>query len=194
MTETVARDDVPSGADVVDELTRDHHEVLELLERITATRVAQERRDMADTAIAEVVRHSVAEEMYVYPAMSDALDRGADTVEHDKEEHNKLERIMKDLEGVDGDDPRFDTLVADFTRALRHHAEDEETEQFPRMREAIPQEQLVELRRKVEAAKKIAPTRPHPDSPNAELFHKMAGPGVGLVDRLRDRLSNRSTG
>ncbi|GAA2880632.1 hemerythrin domain-containing protein [Pseudonocardia halophobica] len=194
MTETVARDDVPAGADVVDELTRDHHEVLDLLERITATRDAKERRDLADTAIAEVVRHSVAEEMYVYPAMSDALEHGGDTVEHDKEEHNKLERIMKDLEGVDGDDARFDVLVGDMTRALRHHAEDEETEQFPKMRERIPQETLVELRRKVEAAKKVAPTRPHPDAPNAELFHKMAGPGVGLVDRLRDRLTNRSTG
>ena len=194
MTETVARDDMPAGADVVDELTRDHHEVLDLLERVTATRDAKERRDLADTAIAEVVRHSVAEEMYVYPAMSDALEHGGDTVEHDKEEHAKLERIMKDLEGVDGDDARFDALVGDMARALRHHAEDEETEQFPKMRERIPQETLVELRRKVEAAKKIAPTRPHPDAPNAELFHKMAGPGVGLVDRLRDRLSGRSNG
>jgi hemerythrin superfamily protein len=194
MTETAARDDVPAGADVVDELTNDHHQVLDLLARVTATQDATERRDLADTAIAEVVRHSVAEEMYVYPAMSEALEHGDDTVEHDKEEHNKLERIMKDLEGVDGDDPRFDALVGDMTEALRHHADDEETQQFPRMREQIPQEQLVELRRKVEAAKKIAPTRPHPDAPNEELFHKMAGPGVGLVDRLRDRLSGRATG
>ncbi|MCE0763837.1 hemerythrin domain-containing protein [Pseudonocardia kujensis] len=193
MTETVARDDVPA-TDVVDELTDDHHQVLELLERIPATRVAQERRDMADTAIAEVVRHSVAEEMYVYPAMTEALDHGGDTVEHDKEEHNKLERIMKDLEGVDGDDPQFDTLVGDMARALRHHAQEEETEQFPRMRERMSKETLLELRRKVQAAKKIAPTRPHPDAPNSELFHKMAGPGVGLVDRLRDRLSGREAG
>ncbi|MCE3555384.1 hemerythrin domain-containing protein [Pseudonocardia sp. RS11V-5] len=164
-----------------------------LLEAIPATRVAQERRDMADTAIAEIVRHSVAEEMYVYPAMSDALDHGGDTVEHDKEEHNKLERIMKDLEGVDGDDPQFGILVADMTRALRHHAE-EEGQQFPKMRERMSNETLLELRRKVEAAKKIAPTRPHPDAPNAELFHKLAGPGVGLVDRLRDRLTGRESG
>ena len=46
---------------------------------------------------------------------------------------------------------------------------------------------------KVQAAKKLAPTRPHPAAPNAELFHKVAGPGVGLVDRLRDRLTGRST-
>jgi hypothetical protein len=29
-------------------------------------------------------------------------------------------------------------------------------------------------------------------APNAELFHKMVGPGVGLVDRLRDKLTGRN--
>jgi hypothetical protein len=47
---------------------------------------------------------------------------------------------------------------------------------------------------KVETAKKLAPTRPHPSAPNAELFHKLVGPGVGLVDRLRDKLTGRATG
>ena len=43
----------------------------------------------------------------------------------------------------------------------------------------------------MEAAKTIAPTRPHPGSPNSELFHMTIGPGVGMVDRLRDALSGR---
>ena len=47
---------------------------------------------------------------------------------------------------------------------------------------------------KVETAKKLAPTRPHPGAPNNQLFHKLAGPGVGMVDRLRDRLAGRATG
>jgi len=47
---------------------------------------------------------------------------------------------------------------------------------------------------KVETAKKLAPTRPHPGAPHSELFHKLVGPGVGMVDRLRDKLTGRSTG
>jgi hypothetical protein len=43
----------------------------------------------------------------------------------------------------------------------------------------------------VDRAKRLAPTRPHPDAPNAELFHKLAGPGVGMVDRMRDKLTGR---
>ncbi len=44
---------------------------------------------------------------------------------------------------------------------------------------------------KVETAKKLAPTRPHPAAPHNELFHKLAGPGVGFIDRLRDKLTGR---
>jgi hypothetical protein len=76
---------------------------------------------------------------------------------------------------------------------LRDHVQDEETTQFPQLRAHLPTATLVELKDKVELAKKVAPTRPHPAAPNAELFHKLAAPGVGLVDRLRDRLTGRST-
>lgn len=47
--------------------------------------------------------------------------------------------------------------------------------------------------RKVEAAKKLAPTRSHPSAPRSELFHKSVGPGVGMVDRLLDKLTGRHT-
>ena len=73
------------------------------------------------------------------------------------------------------------------------HVADEEREHFPQLRASLPREDLVELASKVETAKRLAPTRPHPSSPNSELFHKVVGPGVGLVDRLRDRLSGRAT-
>jgi hypothetical protein len=52
---------------------------------------------------------------------------------------------------------------------------------------------MVALADKVQTAKQAAPTRPHPSSPNSELFHKSVGPGVGMLDRLRDKLTGRST-
>ena len=180
-------------ADVVDELTSDHREALALLDRLANSIDADQRRDLADTVIAEVVRHAVAEEMYVYPAMREHVPDGERAVEHDIEEHKELEGTMKQLESVDPSEPRFDSLVREMTEQLRHHAYDEETEQFPRLRERIPRDELVRMREKVETAKKLAPTRPHPSAPNSELFHKLAGPGVGMVDRLRDRLTHRST-
>jgi hemerythrin superfamily protein len=177
--------------DVIDELVTDHREALELLGRIASSTDADERRELADTVISEVVRHSVAEEMYVYPAMREYLPDGDQAVKHDTEEHQELEQVMKQLEAVPAVEPRFDLLVQEMTEKLRHHARDEEIEQFPRLRERVPREKLIKLREKVDSAKKLAPTRPHPGAPRSELFHKIAGPGVGLVDRLRDKLTNR---
>lgn len=180
-----------SAKDVVDILTADHREMVGLLELIEETSDPAERRALADAATAEIVRHSVAEELFVYPVYSRVIADGADEVEHDKEEHQELEETLVELEGVDADDDDFLRLVRELKSQLDHHADDEESDQFPKLRAALSAEELVDLGRKVEAAKKVAPTRPHPDSPHSELFHMTVGLGVGMVDRLRDALSGR---
>jgi hemerythrin superfamily protein len=185
--------DTPVDHDVVDMLTTDHHEVLDLLQQIKITIDAEERRDLADTVISELVRHSVAEEMYVYPAMKKYLPDGDEAVDHDVEEHKELEQTMKKLESVEAQSPEFAQLLGELEDILRDHVSDEETEQFPQLRAQVPREELIEMGKKVENAKKLAPTRPHPLAPNNEVFHKLVGPGVGLVDRLRDKLSGRAS-
>ncbi len=179
--------------DVVDLLTTDHNEVLDLIAEIRSAEDGEARRDLADTVIAELMRHSVAEEMYVYPAMKEHLADGAEAVEHDTKEHQELEEIMKKLEAADAAGGEFLEVLDQLVEVLRDHISDEEDEQFPKLRAQIPHEQLVSIGKKVELAKKVAPTRPHPLAPHSELFHKVVGPGVGLVDRLRDKLTGRST-
>jgi hemerythrin superfamily protein len=182
-----------NARDVVDVLTADHRDVTALIGEIWTVRDPMMRRDLTDTAISELVRHAVAEEMYVYPAMRKYLDDGEKSVAHDIEEHKELEQAMKALEGLDIADPGFDATLRKLEELLSDHVQDEELDQFPELRRKVPHEELVELAGKVETAKKLAPTRPHPSAPNSELFHKLVGPGVGLVDRLRDKLTSRAT-
>ncbi len=183
-----------SEPDVVDVLSTDHQEFLGLVAEIRAASDPEQRRDLADTLIAELVRHSVAEEMFVYPAMRDVLPNGEQAVDHDASEHKQLETIMKKLESADASDPAFLEHLSGLQAVLRDHVQDEEGSQFPQLRALAGRDTLVELAGKVEAAKKVAPTRPHPLSPNNQLFHKTVGAGVGLVDRLRDKLTGRATG
>ena len=82
-----------------------------LLELIEETSDPAERRALADAATAEIVRHSVAEELFVYPVYSRVIADGADEVEHDKEEHQELEETLVELEGVDADDDDGTRLV-----------------------------------------------------------------------------------
>ena len=182
-----------TSQDVVDVLTSDHRDVTALIGEIWAVKDPMIRRDLTDTAISELVRHAVAEEMYVYPAIREYLPDGEKAVEHDIEEHKELERTMKRLEEVDVTSADFDERLRELESTLTDHVQDEESEQFPELRQRVPREELVELAGKVETAKKLAPTRPHPGAPNNQLFHKLVGPGVGLVDRLRDKLTGRAT-
>jgi hemerythrin-like domain-containing protein len=180
-----------TSQDVTTILTNDHHEVLDLIGQI-ASAPADQQRDMADTVIAELMRHSVAEEMYVYPVIADEITDGKQKVEHDKQEHQELEETMKELESLEPGDARFLEVVGRLQEQVRHHATDEENTQFPELRSSLSQDRLVHMGEQVERAKMAAPTRPHPAAPHSELFHKLAGPGVGLVDRLRDSLTGRS--
>lgn len=183
----------PAQQDVLDLLMQEHREVEALLDQISQPEQNPNSRDIADRAIAMLVKHSVAEEMYVYPAMVEYLENGEQEVDHDKREHQELEELLKQLEGLEPEEDGFAQCVSRIQEVLADHVSDEEDQQFPKMRRAIPAERLIELRGKVEMAEKVAPTRPHPEAPHSEMFHKLVGPGVGMVDRLRDALSGRVT-
>ena len=188
-----ASTDHSTDRDVIDELTTDHREVAELFDQISATTDPVQRRDLTDSLIAELIRHSVAEEMHVYPAIRDHVPNGDAAVDDDTAEHKELETQLKALESADASSPEFLDVLARARAVFEHHVADEEGTQFPQLRAHIPAERLVELKGKVDTAKRLAPTRPHPAAPNAELFHKTLGPGAGLVDRLRDTLTGRNT-
>ncbi|PSK66240.1 DNA nickase [Micromonospora sp. MH33] len=186
--------DVQTERDVVDVLMTDHREVEAIFVELESRQGTPEhRRQLADVVIAELVRHSVAEEAYVYPAARKALPDGDQLAEHEIYEHAAAERTMKELASLDPSEPRFDELLTKLTATIRHHVQDEENDLFPRLRAACAREELVELAGKVEAAKKSAPTRPHPAAPDHPPANKLLAPGTGLVDRMRDALSGRPT-
>ncbi|MDX3244168.1 MULTISPECIES: hemerythrin domain-containing protein [Streptomyces] len=180
------------GGNVIDELVTDHREVEELFGRIEALPSgAKNRKLYADQATMELVRHSVAEEEYLYPAVREHLPGGAALADKELADHARAEQIMKDLEAREPDDPEFDRLIGMLMREIREHLVDEEQNLFPRLLATCPADALDDLGDKVRRAKKTAPTRPHPAAPDKPPANKLLSPGAGLVDRLRDTLTGR---
>jgi hemerythrin superfamily protein len=177
---------------LIDVIESDHREVEKVFNELESrSGSAEHRRQLADHVIAELVRHSVAEEMYMYPTARKVLPNGDEIADHEIEEHAEAERDMKELEDVDPTDPRFDALVNKLIADVRHHIEGEESNLLPQLREACSAHDLQELGAKVLRAKKIAPTRPHPSAPDKPPANFILAPGAGLIDRLRDALSGR---
>ncbi|MFH9173693.1 hemerythrin domain-containing protein [Streptomyces albogriseolus] len=180
------------GGDVIAELTTDHREVEELFGKIEALPSGDEqRKKYADQAVIELVRHSIAEEAYLYPAVRQFLPNGDGIADKELEDHAEAERTMKDLEAVDAGDPEFDRLIGELMTEIRSHVRDEEDNLFAQLRSAASEDELRKLGDKVRQAKKTAPTRPHPSAPDTPPANKLLAPGAGTVDRIRDALTGR---
>lgn len=180
------------GGNVIDELKADHREVEEFFAKIEALPPGDKNRKVyADQATMELVRHSVAEEEYLYPAVRAHVPGGDELADKEIEDHSEAERIMKDLESREADNPEFDQLIASLMSDVRAHITDEEENLFPKLRASCPADALAELGDKVRRAKKTAPTRPHPSAPDEPPANKLLAPGVGMIDRLRDTLTGR---
>jgi Hemerythrin HHE cation binding domain len=183
--------------DVIEILEHDHREVEQMFAELESLRGAasedaiSRRKDLADQVTIELVRHSVAEEVLVYPEVEDQVS--ADEAEHAREEHAEAEETLHRLEQLDPDDPAFDDELATLMSEIRHHIKDEEEQMFAHMRQVIDIDELRTLGARVEAFKKVAPTRPHPHIPNTALARTAAGPAASLFDRLRDLATGRGT-
>lgn len=181
--------------DVVDVLQTDHREVelmfTELEGLFGPDADADRRREVTDNVTIELVRHAVAEEVVVYPRVKEKVS--AEEAERAKQEHAEAEATMKRLEQMDSDDPRFEGEIRTLMAEIREHVAEEEGQMFPHMRAVFSDEELVAMKKQVEAVKKLAPTRPHPRVPNNALPRLAGGPVVGLFDRLRDAASGRGS-
>jgi hemerythrin superfamily protein len=183
--------------DVIEILEHDHREVEQMFSELEALRGAStdeaksRRKELTDRVTIELVRHSVAEEVLVYPKVEDKVSAGQ--AEHAREEHAEAEETMHRLEKLDADDPSFDDELATLMAEIRHHIEDEEGQMFASMRQAIDADELRNLGARVEGFKKVAPTRPHPNVPNEPLPRMAAGPAASLFDRMRDLATGRGS-
>ena len=183
--------------DVIEVLEHDHREVEEMFTELESLRGAsneeerERRKELAEQVTIELVRHSVAEEVLVYPKVESEVSE--EEAEHARDEHAEAEETLQRLEKLDANDPAFDDELATLMEEIRHHIEDEEGQMFAHMRQVIDEDELRTLGERVEAFKKVAPTRPHPNVPNEALPRAAAGPAASLFDRMRDLATGRGT-
>ncbi|WP_372348405.1 hemerythrin domain-containing protein [Streptomyces sp. KL116D] len=158
-----------------------------------ATPGSAERKRIVNSFTIELVRHSVAEEEHLYPAVRRLVPAGDALADQEIKDHSEAEKLLKQVEQLPPDAATFDDLVARLQAEVSGHVQDEENNLFPRLRESCDDRELLELGDKIRSAKKAAPTRPHPHphAPNTPPGNKLLAPGTGLVDRVRDYLTGR---
>jgi len=177
-------------------LQRDHREVEQLFkqfEKLTE-RAEKSKQKIVMKFIRELAVHSAVEEMLFYPAVrtagmkaaSRAGKQAAETILESLEEHHVVKWTLSELEKMKPDDERYDAKVKVLMESVRHHVEEEEQELFPKVKRLLGQDLLDELGQRMEKAKKLAPTRPHPRAPDQPPGILAAGMVAAVMDRAKD--------
>jgi hemerythrin superfamily protein len=168
---------------IIEALRHDHQEVRKLFARLEAA-TGKRRRDLFQQLVGELVRHEVAEEEILRPVSK--RDAGKAIANARIKEEGRAEELLKDMEKLDPGSAEFTAKLAKLRRDVERHAEAEETKEFPRVAKKETAERLAQMGRAYEAAKKAAPTRPHPSTPNTPTANMVAGPFAAVLDRTRD--------
>jgi hemerythrin superfamily protein len=95
--------------DITIELTKDHNELREMFGKLRAGAFGDERREVVREMTTELVKHSVSEEVHLYPLIRKILPDGDELADKELEEHAEVERALKELEKLEPSDARYET-------------------------------------------------------------------------------------
>lgn len=176
------------GENGLDLLLAQHQQIRNLFDQ-----VASAGGDAKQQAFDELRRllavHETAEELVVRPLTMTRLPGGEEIAQRRIDEENKGKQLLADLENIGVADPKFDQRFSSFRQDVERHAQQEEEQEFPRLRGALDQHALHSMARAIEAAEAAAPTHPHP-SAKTITANLVLGPFASIVDRVRDAVGS----
>ncbi|MDN3351821.1 hemerythrin domain-containing protein [Actinomadura sp. DC4] len=171
-------------------LMRQHEEIRDLC-RIVESTTGERRADAFDRLRRLLAVHETAEEEIIHPLVRNSLPRGDEIVDARLAEERLGKRMLRELERMGTSGPSFTPMFARFRTAVLEHAEREENEEFPILRQRSEAE-LRGLAAAIKTAEALAPTHPHPGVESA-LSNLVFGGVAAVADRTRD-LIRRLTG
>jgi hypothetical protein len=148
---------------------------------------------LVEELIIDESKHEAVEEEFFWPAVTDRVPDGKLLAERAIEQETEAKQVLNRLDQMTTENLDFVPLVRSFVTAGRAHIAYEETEVWPLLRAALSPAEAEELGGKLAAAKKTAPTRPHPHTPPNPMLLRTAGPAIAAADRLRDAASGRGS-
>ena len=172
--------------DAVELLTDDHRRVEGLFAQLEGPGGPGPSAPLVQELVRELSVHAAIEEQVLYPALRKELPEGDEMAEHAIDEHQQVKELLARLDGMEPNDPQVAGLVSEISSNVREHVQEEESDVFPRLRQALAADQLRQMGEALEKAKKMAPTRPHPNAPSTPPGNVVAGAAAAVVDKARD--------
>jgi hemerythrin-like domain-containing protein len=143
--------------DAIALLKEDHAKVRALLDELekTTEKATSRREELLEEIERELKIHTTIEEEIFYPAFRDAAGKKDDRKLYYEavEEHHVVDTVLPELKGTELDSEVFAAKAKVLKDLVEHHAEEEETQMFPRAKKLFDREKLLRLGGKLAQAK-----------------------------------------
>ncbi|MEY9892058.1 hypothetical protein ABIA31_005733 [Catenulispora sp. MAP5-51] len=152
---------VTDRRDVIDVLSGEHRAVEALFQRLETGAGGPDgsRKSLVDALALELAWHAAAAQRYFLPLARRTLPDGEDLADLHAAEHLTVEHMVRDLEGKDPSDARFEPLLAQLVAAARGHIQHEERITFAELARQCDRgellaagQEMAEARRRAESA------------------------------------------
>ncbi|KAG9068236.1 hypothetical protein KI688_011831 [Linnemannia hyalina] len=171
---------------ISDPVKKDHRELEEYYNNILSANTEDEKTRWANQFVWELARHSVGEELIMYPCMRKVLRNGDAMVEKDLAEHQEVKEQLFKFQNLNSADRSFEPLLRTIWTDLSKHIKEEEENDLVQLEQALSSEESIDLAKSFQRTKKFVPTRSHPSAPNQPPFETVVGLLTAPMDKLKD--------
>jgi len=167
-------------------IVADHKAVMAFYDEFDKARNDEDAHKWLRQFIWDLARHSIAEELILYPVYKNKIPQGEQYWNKSLDEHRKIKKLLSEIENMK-DMNQIRNKMKEVRDSLMKHTDMEEQEILPLIRQHINQEERVAFANTFLRRKLIVPTRPHPSVPDSiPTIESLIGLFVAPVDKFRD--------
>jgi hypothetical protein len=171
---------------ISDTIKSDHRELEECHNNILNARNTDEKTRWQNQFCWELARHSIGEELVLYPAFERHLPNGKEIADKDRQEHLSVKNHLKVFQNLSAEDPKFESTLSDLWKDLSEHIKEEENDDLPKFEEKLQADESESLSTSFGRTKMFVPSRSHPSAPDKPPFETVAGLLAAPFDHLSD--------
>ncbi|KAM0242117.1 hypothetical protein ACHAP5_007354 [Fusarium lateritium] len=180
---------IASLSAVSDAIVKDHRELKAYYSEVVNSTDHDHQQRFGNQFVWELARHSISEELVVYPAMEKYMgDKGKQLADEDRQEHHDVKVLLKVFQNLKSTDPAYVPHLKKLWGLLEKHIEEEEKRDLPALEQALTahDKESEYLASSFERTKNFVPTRSHPSAGESPPFETVMGLMAAPIDKLAD--------
>ncbi|QQK41684.1 hemerythrin/HHE cation-binding motif [Penicillium digitatum] len=171
---------------IIDTIKKNHREIESYYGKLITSQNEDEQTRFQNLFTWELARHSIGEELIVYPLFEKLLSEGVAMANKDRDQHLKVKKQLKAFQKMTPSDAQFVPTVRELMENLTEHIKEEENDDLPKLEQALTQEDSEEYSKSFGRTKMFVPSRAHPSAPDKPPYETVVGLLTAPIDHLAD--------